>query len=89
MGIGGIIIESMKRTMKENDALRPSKRKTPNDSKEGRLSRNVHFEKREFTQEQLLEHQARLKKNKRSDQIRMIILFAIIAGVIGVIAIYG
>ncbi len=87
--LGGFMMESAKRKMKENKDLLPSSRKAPSESKEPRLSRNVKFEKREFTEEQRIEHEARLKKNKRSDRIRIVLVFAIIAAAIGALALYG
>lgn len=85
---GGFMLDSFKRKMKENKNLLPSSRKETGEPKP-RLSRKVTFESREFTEEQRIEHQARLKRNKRSDQVRLAVLALIIIGAIVALVVYG
>ncbi len=79
----------MQKSYKQNNELGNRKKSLKDRTKGYETKGGSKFEKRELTEEQQIEHEARLKKNKRSDQIRIVLVFAIIAAVIGAIAIYG
>lgn len=87
--LGGSASSGMQKTYKQNNEL-GNRKKSLKDRTKGYETKNNHkFEKRELSEEQRIEHEARLKKNKRSDQIRIVIVFLIIGAVIGAIVMYG
>lgn len=79
----------MQKTYKQNNEL-GNRKKSLKDRRKGYETKGgSKFEKREMTEEQRIAHELALKKNKRSDQIRIVLIFVIIGAVIGAIAIYG
>ncbi|PWL24338.1 MAG: hypothetical protein DCO96_13980 [Fluviicola sp. XM-24bin1] len=87
--LGGSATGGMQKSYKQNKDLGNRKKSLQERTKGYETKSNTKFEKRELTEDQRIEHEARLKKNKRSDLTRIILVFAIIAAVIGAIAIYG
>ncbi|XOV68574.1 MAG: hypothetical protein ACFHU9_05220 [Fluviicola sp.] len=87
--LGGAASGGMQKTYKQNNELGNRKKSLKDRTKGYDTKGNSKFEKRELTEEQRIEHEARLKKNKRSDLIRIFLVFLIIAAVIGLIAVYG
>lgn len=87
--LGGAASSGMQKTYKQNNDLGNRKKSLKDRTKGYEVKSNAQFEKREMSDEQQIEHEIRLKKNKRADQLRIVIVFAIIAGVIGALALWG
>jgi len=87
--LGGSASSGMQKTYKQNNDLGNRKKSLKDRTKGYETKGSSKFENRELSDDQRIEHEARLKKNKRSDQIRIVLVFLIIGAVIGAIAIYG
>ena len=87
--LGGSATGGMQKTYKQNKELGNRKKPLKERIKGYETKNNSTIRKREMTDEQRMQHAARLKKNKRSDTLRIVIVFAIIGAIIGALAIYG
>ena len=84
--LGGAASSGMQKTYKQNNALGNRKKSLKDRTKGYDTKSTSKFEEREMTEEQNMAHESQLKKNKSKDQIRMVILWGLIAAIIGAFA---